>query len=104
MVMTNACGFSYVVDLSADPGALPRVLEGFAQNNIVPDSLNACRTGADGLQVELTVSDIDYMRARVIGAKIGVQVCVRAVRLFQLQRRAVVGAHGGVFERVEVLL
>ena len=103
MVMATDDGYSYEVETMADPGALSRILELFALNNFVPETVSAYRTCDALMRVELSVCDVDYMRARVISSKLAQIITVRSVRLFQLNRRAVVGDHGGVVERTEVL-
>ena len=104
MVMPSNEGFTYRVVTEQDPGALSRVLEFFALNNHVPECLTANRRGEDEMEVEVTVPDLEYTRARVIAAKIGQLVPVRHVRLFATRRKAMVGASGGLMEFTEVLV
>ncbi|MCH8686004.1 hypothetical protein [Pedomonas mirosovicensis] len=104
MVMPSNQGYAYQVVTEQDPGALSRVLEFFAMNNHVPESLAAHRLDEEAMQVDVTVPDLDYASARVIAAKMKQMVVVRNVRLFQAMRKARANAAGGVMEFTEVLI
>lgn len=104
MVMPSDQGYAYQVVTERDPGALSRVLEFFAMNNHIPESLAAHRLADEAMQVDVTVPDLDYAKARVIAAKMKQMVVVRNVRLFAAARKAKVNANGGVMELTEVLI
>lgn len=104
MVMMSDQGYAYRVVTAHEPGAVSRVLEFFALNSYAPESLHAHRVGEDEMALEVTVSDLEYARARVIASKIRQLVVVRDVRLFAAVRKAVVGASGGVMDYAEVMV
>jgi len=73
--------FHFTIRAVADPAALSRVVEYFALNNILPDTVRA-RHYVDGdLAIDINVRGLDDQRASVIANKLRSNVLVFSVAL-----------------------
>jgi hypothetical protein len=102
MVASTSVTYRFAADTAADPGSVARVLEFFALNNYVPETISVQRRAEDRQQVEIVCGGMDYPRARLIAAKIGQIITVRRSQLFETTRLAMVGSHGGYSDEREV--
>jgi len=71
--------FCLTVRTSADPGALPRVLEVFAKRGMIPVKLFSVATAADELTVDLQVNGIDEVQGDLIANQLRSQVGIETV-------------------------
>jgi acetolactate synthase regulatory subunit len=104
MVMAVGDGYSFQVQAEEDPAALSRVLELFTLNDLMPDSINAYRTGERDMTIELSLDGLEYPQARLFAAKISRIVSVAQVRLFRATRKAIASSRGQVVHLDEVAL
>ncbi|MBL4612986.1 MAG: hypothetical protein JKY91_04510 [Emcibacter sp.] len=83
----------YAITTEAHPGALPRVLELFAQRNITPDLLRVSKYKQSGfidasLSIDIHVSGLSPAEQEVILHKLTVQISVQNVRQEVLYQKA----------------
>jgi hypothetical protein len=104
MVMTTPRVHVLRVTTLAEPGAPSRVLEFYALNGLIPESIEMRRISDEELMMEVTLAGLDYCRARLIASKIEALFITRTARLFEGVRKAVAGDYNGVMELTEVCL
>ena len=68
----------FLLDADADAGLLPRLLQPFAKRDLIPEHMNAARTGAT-MQVEILLLDADPAEVARIAGNLGQVVGVRHV-------------------------
>jgi hypothetical protein len=77
--------FSLVAD--AAPGLLPRLLAPFARRDLTPDSIEACRDGAE-MQVEIAMAAMPAEMVHLLEGNLRQTVGVRSV----VRRQEITGA------------
>jgi acetolactate synthase small subunit len=102
MVASAPVTYRFAAETATDPGSVARVLEFFALNNFIPETISVQRSNDDFQHIEIVCGGLEYPRARLIAAKIGQLVSVRTSRLFESTRLAVVGSSGNFNDEREV--
>lgn len=69
----------FSVAAAAEAGALPRILEMFAQRGLVPARVHAVRDERGELVVDLQATGLDAAGAELVAAKLRALIDVRAV-------------------------
>jgi hypothetical protein len=76
--MTHA--FEYRIRATANPQTLSRIINFFAQRDLLPTSVR-CDTRADALDVFIVASDLDPAHAQIIAEKMRSMVLVEEVEM-----------------------
>jgi hypothetical protein len=76
---------------AADPSALPRILEIFTLNNLIPESCHAIRDGSDQLVIDLQLADLPVGQAEQLARRLQRVVTVTQV-LWSEKRQAAAAA------------
>lgn len=76
-----AAVYLYRVRAQRDPALLPRVLEYFACQNLIPNTVVVSSTDDDGFVIDLACPMPDGQRARIICAKLAQIVTVTDVAM-----------------------
>jgi hypothetical protein len=76
---------------AADPSALPRILEVFTLNNLIPESCHAIRDGSDQLVIDLQLADLPVGQAEQLARRLQRVVTVTQV-LWSEKRQAAAAA------------
>ena len=75
---------------AADPSALPRILEVFTLNGLIPESCHAIRDGGDQLVIDLQLADLPQGRAEQLARRL--QRVVTVTQVLWSEKRQVAAA------------